>query len=101
MQKGVAFLGYKIFYKNKILRKRNRKYFLKKLDRYLDFYNAGLMTDEQILSRLQGWFGYAQWANTYLLRKRIVNKTAEAFSNKGSKKIEELHKTAKLSVLQI
>lgn len=96
LQKGVTFLGYKLFYKHKILRKRNRKYFLGKFDRYLKLYDEGIISDEQLIARLQGWFGYAQWANTYLLRKRIVEKAIEALSKKGSNKIEELRKMAKL-----
>ena len=95
LQKGITFLGYRIFYKHKILRKRNRKYFLKKFDKYLNLYNEEVISDEQLIAKLQGWFGYAQWANTYLLRKRLIEKTAELFKRKNPNKIQDLYKLLK------
>ncbi len=72
LQKGTQFLGYRIFYHYKLLRKRNlykfRKNFIKQINLLVD----GRIGKEQILGNLQGWFGYARWANTYNLRKGIM-----------------------------
>ena len=73
LEKGVNFLGYKIFYKYKILRRRNKRYFLRKLGRYLRLYDDGFLGEEKIRDILKGWFGYAQWANTYLFRDKVLS----------------------------
>ncbi len=95
LQKGVTFLGYRIFYKHKLLRKRNRNYFLHKFEENLKLYNADIISDIQLIEKLQGWFGYAQWANTYFFRRDIIKKTADLFQAKGSKKLNELYKAVK------
>ena len=97
LQKGIAFLGYRVFYNHKLLKKRNRDYFLRKFKNYLSLYEQDMISDKELIDRLQGWFGYAQWANTYLFRRKIVEKTAELFTLKNSKRLEELYKTAKIN----
>lgn len=74
LQKGITFLGYKIFYHYKLLRKRNLKQFHKKFSKLLKWYTNEIVTKERLLESLQGWFGYAQWANTYNLRREILEK---------------------------
>ena len=70
-QKGIAFLGYRIFYHYRHLRKRNQKHFLRKFDKYFQMYKQNIISDEQLFAIMQGWFGYAQWANTHNLREKI------------------------------
>jgi len=72
LRNGLVFLGYKVFYNYRRLRKRNVRYFMRKLTAYEDMLKAGLLTEDEIKIKLTGWFGYAQHANTYQLRKRIL-----------------------------
>ena len=71
--KGIQFLGYRIFYHHKLLRKRNLRKFSKKFSIHLKAYRKGIISKTDLLGRLQGWFGYSQWANTYKLRNKILN----------------------------
>lgn len=71
LKNGVAFLGYRVFYNYKILRKRNLRHFMKKFRLYCEMYDAGNLNEEQFIDKLQGWFGYAQWADTYELRNAL------------------------------
>lgn len=96
LQKGVNFLGYRVFYKHRLLRKRNRNYFLRKFEKYLKLYQEDVISDEQLIANLHGWFGYAQWANTYIFRKKIVKRVAEQFKLKNSKKLDKLYKAVKI-----
>jgi len=73
LRNGITFLGYRIFYNYKLLRKRNQKQFFNKLRRNIEFYREGLMSREKLESFLQGWFGYSKFANTYKLRQKILN----------------------------
>jgi len=72
LRDGITFLGYRIFYHYKLLRKRNIRQFSREFQNYLELCKEGFLRPEGIQEQLQGWFGYAQWANTYTLRKRIM-----------------------------
>lgn len=71
LQKGIEFLGYRIFYKYKLLRKRNFRSFKRRYGEFIKMYNRGFLSKENIKERLNGWVGYSKWANTYKLRKRL------------------------------
>lgn len=71
LQKGIQFLGYRIFYHHKLLTKRNLYKIKKNIDTQLALLRVELVSRKDVLERLQGWFGYAKWANTYKLREKI------------------------------
>ena len=37
----------------------------------MNLYDNNKITKEELTKKLQGWFGYAQWANTYKFREWI------------------------------
>jgi RNA-directed DNA polymerase len=83
LKNGVTFLGYRIFYHHKLLRKRNLKTFYRKFEKNLEMCRSGLIDREHLSGSLEGWFGYAQWANTYKIRTEISDK-ANAISGGGA-----------------
>jgi hypothetical protein len=52
-------------------KKRNRKQFLKRFENYMELYKNELISSDELMEKLQGWFGYARWANTYKMREKI------------------------------
>lgn len=72
LRNGLTFLGYRNFYHFRLLRKSNLKKFEKNFAEKKELYKESLITKEKLLNDLQGWFGYAQWADTYQFRKRIM-----------------------------
>jgi retron-type reverse transcriptase len=66
LSKGIDFVGFRNFYYSKLLRKRNVKKMLKKIEEYKE----GGVSKEKLLESFQGWQAYAKWADTYNLRKR-------------------------------
>ena len=48
--------------------------FRKKLDKKLLSFENGDISKGDFLESLQGWFGYAKWANTYMFRKELLDK---------------------------
>lgn len=74
LKNGIIFLGYKNFYYYKMLRKSNKRKFEMNFNDKLSLLKEGILTKENILESLQGWFGYAKWANTHRLRKAIIDK---------------------------
>jgi len=62
---------------------------------------SGLMTKEKLKGSIQGWFGYAMWANTYKLRKNLMKVTNEIMNGKLSgNKIIEQDQEEELEVLE-
>ena len=68
--RGVDFVGFKNFYYFKLLRKRNIKKILLKIEQYKNRD----MTYTKLTESFQGWQAYAKWANTYELRKNIYKR---------------------------
>lgn len=81
LSKGTQFLGYRIFYYHKLLRKRNLNKFKKEFEKQLELYKTGILSKNSLIEKLQGWFGYALRADTYKLRKEVF-KEIEIISQK-------------------
>ncbi|MEK6897992.1 MAG: RNA-directed DNA polymerase [Nanoarchaeota archaeon] len=73
LSRGVDFVGFRNFYYFKLLRKRNIRKMLSKIEEY----ERRELSREKILESFQGWNAYAKWANSYKLRKKIMVKLKE------------------------
>ena len=71
LRNGITFLGYRVFYHYRLLRKRNIRYFQRRLKEKIGFYRCGLISKKELESFLQGWQGYSNFANTYNFNKRF------------------------------
>ena len=69
----VDFLGYRIFYHYKLLRKRNIKHFKRKLKENINLKNERKITEEQFNSRIVGWRGYADFGDNHNLMKKLIS----------------------------
>lgn len=67
LNKGVKFLGFRVFYYHKLLNKKN----IRKMESKLNLYRQGLISRDALERSLVGWFGYAEQANTYNMRNKI------------------------------
>lgn len=72
LKKGVSLLGYRVFYYHKLLRKSNLGKFQRKIKEKIDLAQNNLLTYDSLLDSINGWFGYAMWADTYKLRTCIT-----------------------------
>lgn len=73
LRNGVEFLGYRVFYSFKLLKKRNVRYFKRKLEITLEDHKLSILLKEQLESKLNGWFGYAKFCDSFKLRKKILD----------------------------
>ena len=71
LRNGITFLGYRIFYHYRLLRKRNIRYFSKRFKEKIEFYRRGLIDDKELKGFIDGWNGYSKFANTYHSNKKI------------------------------
>jgi hypothetical protein len=70
LSQGVDFVGFRNFFYFKLLRKRNIRKILLKIEKY----KRDKVSKEKIIKSFQGWNAYAKWANSYNLRKEIEDK---------------------------
>lgn len=72
LYKGVNLLGFNVFYYHKLIKKSNMRRFKRKFYQKSIRLAVGDLNYEDFINGLQGWLGYAMWANTYNLRKRFL-----------------------------
>ncbi len=70
LRNGITFLGYKIFYHYRLLIKRNLRLIYEKIK----LFKKKELTSEKFAECFTGWSGYAKWANSHNLRKRLINR---------------------------
>ncbi len=69
--KGISLLGYRVFYYYKLLRKSNLRKSKRKISEKINLVQNNNLAYHSLLGSIQGWFGYAMWADTYKLRKNV------------------------------
>ena len=70
LSRGIDFVGFRNFWHYQLLRKRNiRKMIIK-----IEDYKLGNISKEKLLESFQGWNAHAKWANSYKLRRNVVRK---------------------------
>jgi len=70
---GINFLGFKIFYYHKIIRKSNLQNFERRFNQLKILFDQGVICREKVLESLEGWLAYASHANTYKYRRHLVS----------------------------
>ncbi|HLC62648.1 MAG TPA: hypothetical protein VJI52_06545, partial [Candidatus Nanoarchaeia archaeon] len=82
----INFLGFRVFYYHKLLKKSNirkRKQKLKSLAQEYELHEIGY---DSIYDIFEGWIAYAKNANSYKLRKKIAAEFEKDFSHEISTK---------------
>ena len=72
LQRGVSFLGFRMFYTHRLVRQRNLRKIKHKLNYLLDNYELRTTDADAVLNTLQGWNAYAMQGNTYHLRQKLT-----------------------------
>lgn len=84
LRKGTTFLGFRIFSKYRMLKKSNARRIWKRLQKFKQKFDKGEMSRKEILQSLEGWLAYAEFANTYKFRKKVMAKFNELFPTQKS-----------------
>jgi len=75
ISKGIDFVGFRKFYYFRLLRKRNFKKMLYKVDSY----KKGNIPKGKMLEIFQGWNAYAKWADSLRIRRKVVGEINKLF----------------------
>ncbi|MBI2668829.1 RNA-directed DNA polymerase [Candidatus Woesearchaeota archaeon] len=86
VSRSVEFLGMRLFPYHRLLKTKNIRKFNRKLAASYQEYSTGKLMYDPIYEFMEGWVAYAKNANTYHLRKRILNSFEERFSHEISSK---------------
>jgi len=73
LRRGISFLGFRIFYHHKLLKKSNMKLFRKKMYELEKSYRKGEISEDVLWEKINGWIEYARHGNTHKLRLRMTN----------------------------
>ncbi|MFH1053360.1 MAG: reverse transcriptase domain-containing protein [Candidatus Woesearchaeota archaeon] len=92
LKTGVGFLGFRIFFSHKLVRKKNLLKFEKKFNEMREEYKEDIIPREKVLERFEGWLAYVQHANTYKYRKHLVREFNKHFPIQKPVKITDVKK---------
>jgi len=76
LSRGLDFVGFRNFYHFKLLRKRN----IKKMIAKINLFNKRELSYEKLFESLQGWNAYSKWSNNYSLNIKLTNKINQFYS---------------------
>jgi len=80
IERGVSFLGFRIFYYHKLIRRSNLGNFDKRFNQMKYLFDEGFLIREKALGKLNGWIAYARHGNTYKYRKHLIKDFNKSFS---------------------
>ena len=81
LSKGVTFLGFRIFYHYKLINKSNLNFTKRRFNNYVNLFDKKEINYDEIYESIQGTFSYMRNANTYKLRKKLIEKIERKFQN--------------------
>lgn len=84
--RGVDFLGFRIFFYHRMLRRRNLRNFKKRLNLQITSFNKGTLSQEKIIQSIEGWLAYASQGNTHNLRKKLITQLETHINQKSLNK---------------
>ena len=97
LHKGINFLGFRIFFHHKLMRKNNIQKFERKLNRLRNLYQQNEIDREKIIEKFEGWLAYTKHANTYKYRKKLTSKFNQYFPPEQTNKKINIKKHEKIN----
>jgi retron-type reverse transcriptase len=86
LNRGIPFLGFRIFYYHRILKRSNVTKFKNNLKILKYRYNQDLINYDSIYNKFEGWIAYSKNADTCKMRKNVIRIFEETFPNEISAK---------------
>lgn len=90
LQKGTDFLGSRIFFHHKLVRKKNIKRFERKFKKLKNLYQNGLIDREKAVECFNGWLVYVSKSNTYKYRKHLIRIFNQYFPLKEDTEVKNI-----------
>jgi len=84
LNRQIPFIGFRVFYYYKLLKKFNRKNINRKLENFRILFSKNKISYDKIYISMIGAFAYMKHANTYKFRKNVSKKMENIFANQIS-----------------
>jgi RNA-directed DNA polymerase len=84
LSKPIPFVGFRVFYHHKLLKKFNQRNIKKRLDKFNILFSNNQISYDKIYESIQGAFAYAKHAHTYNFRNDLIKKMNKYFPNEIS-----------------
>lgn len=88
LEKGITLLGFRVFYRHRLLKRSNAHRIWKRLNRLKQEHDRGKITVEKARQSLCGWLAYAKFANTYHLRNKIFYRFCELLGIPSARSVQ-------------
>ncbi|MEK6938782.1 MAG: helix-turn-helix domain-containing protein, partial [Nanoarchaeota archaeon] len=79
LQRGIIFLGMRLFFHYKIIRRKNTRKFNQRTKEWHNLYSKGLIGREKAIESLEGWLAYVSNANSYKYRRDLLQRFDQKF----------------------
>jgi RNA-directed DNA polymerase len=86
LEQGVEFLGMKIFPNHKLIKQKNLRKFKRKYAELCSDYEKREIKYDTLYDFLEGWCAYARYANSFRIRKKILQEIETQFPQAISSK---------------
>ncbi len=80
LEKGITLLGFRVFYYYRLLKRSNARRIIKRLEKFRQQCSNGDVKREDASRSFEGWFAYAEFANTYNFRRRLTKEFDDLLS---------------------
>jgi len=87
LQKGITFLGFRVFPKHMLVRKSNMNKFNRKLIIAKILYDEERINRNKVAEFLEGWMSYAKHANTFKYRKKVIKNFNKKFPTDNKRRL--------------
>ncbi len=92
LQRGIIFLGMRLFFHYRIIRRKNTRKFNQRMKELHRLYSKGLITREKAVESLEGWLAYIFHADTYKYRRDLLQRFEQKFPLNPNTAITNLQK---------
>lgn len=92
LNNGINFLGFRVFFHHKLLRKSNTNNFNRKLNQMKIMFDEDILDRDNVIESLEGWLAYSKHGNTYKYRRHIIRQFNKSFPFKKDKPIKNYKK---------
>ncbi len=92
LDNGIGFLGFRLFFYHKLVRKKNIGNFEKKFEASKELYFKGIIDKEKALGQFEGWLAYISNADTYKYRRHLTRMFNQYFPFEKVNKIVNIKK---------
>lgn len=99
IERGVEFLGFKIFPRHRFLKRKNMRYFLRKSQQKDSLYHENKITFDDVYNFIEGWCAHAKNANTFKRRQKILTSFENQYPCEISTK--EIHRSIPMNIIKI